>query len=64
MSRLSFILLSLLVMLAAAPAALAAPAQGELEPIPPIWWMGLVGSVIAFVFKIKAVVWTCAWFVY
>ncbi len=50
MSRLSFVLLSLMVMLVAAPAALAAPAQGELEPIPPIWWLGLVGSVIAFVF--------------
>jgi len=38
-----------MVMLAAAPAALAAPAQGELEPIPPIWWLGLVGSFV-FVF--------------
>ncbi len=50
MSRLRFILLSLLVMLASAPAALAAPAQGEIEPIPLIWWLGPIGSIVAFVF--------------
>ena len=51
MSRLSFILFSLLLMLMAAPTALAAPvAEGGGEPLPWLWWLGPIGSVIAFVF--------------
>ncbi|MBN1221359.1 MAG: sodium-translocating pyrophosphatase [Anaerolineae bacterium] len=38
-------------MLFAAPVALAAPqAEGGLEPIPWLWWLGPVGALIAFVF--------------
>ncbi len=51
MSRLSFLLLSLLIMLMTAPPALAAPAaEGAREPLPWLWWSAPVGSLIALVF--------------
>jgi K(+)-stimulated pyrophosphate-energized sodium pump len=51
MSRLSFILFILLVMLIAAPTALAAPlTEGGPESLPWLWWLGPIGSLIAFVF--------------
>jgi K(+)-stimulated pyrophosphate-energized sodium pump len=50
MSRLSFIFFSLLMMLIAAPTALAAPlVEGGREPIPWLWWLGPIGSIVAFV---------------
>jgi len=51
MIRISFITLTVLTVLAAAPAVLAAPvAQEAREPIPLLWWAAPLGSIIALAF--------------
>ena len=51
MVRLMFVLMTVLVALAAAPTAWAAPvAQGGREPLPLLWWSAPVGSIIALFF--------------
>ena len=51
MIRLSFIVLTILTVLAAAPAVLAAPVAQEVrEPIPLLWWLGPIGSIIALAY--------------
>jgi K(+)-stimulated pyrophosphate-energized sodium pump len=51
MIRLSFILMTILVVLATAPVALAAPAAQEIrEPLPWLWWLAPIGSIIALAY--------------
>nr|BAL57575.1 inorganic pyrophosphatase [uncultured Chloroflexota bacterium] len=52
MSRLNLFLLTILFILVAAPAAMAAPATAESvrEPLPWLWWLAPVGSLIALAF--------------
>ncbi|RME77069.1 MAG: sodium-translocating pyrophosphatase [Chloroflexi bacterium] len=51
MKRYSFVLLSLVTALFAAPAAYAAPlGQGGHEPLPLLWWSAPIGSLIALGF--------------
>ncbi len=48
MPRLKFFILALLVVLVAAPPALAQ--EGVRDPIPWLWWMGPIGSIVALAF--------------
>ncbi len=51
MIRLTIILMTVLVVLAAAPAVLAAPAAQEVrEPLPWLWWLAPIGSIIALAY--------------
>ncbi len=51
MKRLTVTLLAFVLMLMAAPAALAAPALQDARPsLPLVWWMAPIGSVIALVY--------------